>query len=181
MKLYRYVNEQELQAHLSGDWEQFCTIQESQEPFTSNPYLKFSSDENYYAYVRHDMLIHGITDNSNYYLCEFNIPITLALPGRGYKDYQSPFFLDDPIKLREFKIPVSKLRPNYLTRYALDKSRDKKWTEALNVDVVKSIAYKGTKNTPSDFNDLDDYKSYLQALINPTAADDNEDTHTINN
>lgn len=163
MKLYRYVNEQELRAHISGDFSQILSEPTSQNTSNNKALLTFFPNKDYCLCVRHDICKSAITAKDNFYFCEFNIPLYIALPTISYGLYKSPFFLEEPIRLKEFKIPITKLQPAYLIRYKKDKYFDKKWLEVLSQDYDESVIIKSTE-TPSPSNNFDDIEGYDDLL-----------------
>ncbi|MBE5736042.1 MAG: hypothetical protein E7356_01610 [Clostridiales bacterium] len=179
MKLYRYVNEQELQAHLSGDYSTILSTDTSNKPNNDTAYLAFFPNRSSCSHVRDSIHRQSNTSQDSYYFCEFDIPLRIALPGMSYGLYKSPFFIEEPTKLREFKIPVSKLQKKFLTHYARSRRYDKKWTEALNSDIDKDVVNKLDKAITNNLNDITGYEDLLRANLGDIRSNNSEESEDI--
>ena len=125
MKVYRYLRKQELDAILKNN------ISDIGQEYINDNYKEINS-HHYRKNVKYLHFFKNIEDieklkkedfvqPDEYYICEFNIPLYILLPGIGSGYYIGHGFDLPNDTALEFKIPAHKLKSSFLKSYTLDK------------------------------------------------------------
>lgn len=130
MKVYRYINEVELNKILSGDIQGLGNVfrKNGVMPVRRNS-LRYKADEKYlHFYKRYDGMQFSRYRYKqlpgNFYFCTFNIPIIQLITHQGEGYYETKGYDEDVHVEQEFTIPAHKFKPEWLVKYELDKNRE---------------------------------------------------------
>ena len=127
MKVYRYLSRSELEAIKNNEIDKL-----------GQEYSRFDKGEiNNHRYKPNEKYLHFFADkqdlcniqllyrksNKVFYLCEFNIPFTTLMFHRGTGYYQASGYDIDYITAKEFALPTSKFKAEFLTSFSLDENK----------------------------------------------------------
>lgn len=127
MKVYRYLSQVELDYILEGNIELIGTEYDNDifKDINSHRYKKGVKYLHFYKNkkdIRHIQRMNKATTRLDYYICEFDIPLLVIMQGWGYGKYNS-YRRSVPFEqVVEFKMPATKLKPDYLKSYTLDEN-----------------------------------------------------------
>lgn len=122
MKVYRYVSEDELKCILNENISEIGHSFDKNKIACNNhkykqgvKYLHFFSSKSSIEYFKKLNYTNGV-----HYICEFNIPLKVLIKGigKGYYDIGGMDFITIP--QREFIVPVSEFRKEWLKSYIKD-------------------------------------------------------------
>lgn len=129
MIVYRYLGEDELKKILSENTESLGnSFQTNKDKQLNKNTHHYKPDEKYMHFFKKETSMQMMSylyrkANGNFYFCSFDIPIKALLFHSGKGFYISSGY-DGPDSLKEYAIPVSQFKPEYLESYTLDKTRN---------------------------------------------------------
>ena len=132
MKVYRYLDEEELNNILSGNIDKIGKEYSRHAKGEVNTH-KYKEGEKYLHFFKDKKGCEEISivmgKGKNYYVCEFNIPFRHLLfrSGKGY--YVSHGYDSDYETFKEYILETSKFKSEYLTSYTLFKDSNEQERE----------------------------------------------------
>lgn len=144
MKAYRYLREEELNSILAGDVENIGREYDAKKFSKVNSH-KYKQGVKYLHFFRNRKGIKHIqdlhkTDFSDYYICEFEIPMLVMMRYLGYGIYETGGYKYYNEKFAEFAIPSSEIKPEYLVCFVMDKEHHD------FCERIKSLSKKSNEN-----------------------------------
>ena len=146
MKVYRYLSQTELDNILSGN------ISEIGQEYSNEKYKKINTHKykenvKYLHFFKHKEDISKIKNAkflppNKYYICEFDIPILILLKGMGQGHYDGQGYSEPTKSVREYKIPNTAIKREYLKFYMRDKD-SAEWDTF--VDINSQISFESNK------------------------------------
>ncbi len=146
MRVYRYMCEAELKAFLEGDMEKLGSTKVNNASNT-HKYKQGVKYLHFFKNVEDLRSIRGIKASlkDNYYIGLFDIPISILAMGMGKGYYNGRGYDIDHVAVREYAIPVEKIKADNLVFYIEDEKRDILAAEVIEDEKRAKILTGGIK------------------------------------
>ena len=140
MKVYRYLTEEELNMFQNGDISNAGSLYE-QTIYKGKNTHKYKPDTRYLHFFKNKEDIAKVKELhkesfSDYYICDFNIPITTLIRHMGHGYYNGHGYDCDHEKVFEFAIPVDKISCDYLNSYEFDQEHHHNRNQTRNIPII---------------------------------------------
>jgi hypothetical protein len=135
------MSETELKKIISGDIESLGHTFESNKgkKYRKNTH-HYKNGEKYLHFFKHESSMKMMSYlyrevEEKFFFCSFNIPFSILALHSGKGFYPSSGY--DNEELKEYAIPLSQFKPEYLISYELDKTRKNTDLEHVLIDIYK--------------------------------------------
>lgn len=151
MKVYRYLSQKELDLILANNISSIGHEYSQNEKYRRVNNHRYKTGVKYLHFFKHKKdceKAEFLSDHKDveFYIAEFNIPITTLIRHIGYGTYNRWRYSDELENIIEFAIPTSKFKSKYMLSYALDEihHRSIKESKSLNEMLKRCIFKKST-------------------------------------
>lgn len=141
MKVYRYLSQCELDKILSNNISSIGTEYSANEEYGRINNHNYKSGIKYLHFFKHKddcKRVSFISDGKDvdFYIAEFNIPITILIQHIGFGKYSSRNYNGNIKEVIEFAIPTSNFKSKYLRSYTRDEIHHRSLEERKNLNEI---------------------------------------------